>query len=64
MDGNEIKARIQRNNARIEELLEPATFVLNREVADLISQNQELRNKCPHIFEKGVCIYCGAAEKS
>ena len=50
------------NNKKIESLLKPGTFVLNREVQALIESNDMLRAECPHIFEKGICIYCGRKE--
>ena len=60
--GEQIAAAINFNNKKIESLLKPGTFVLNREVQALIESNDMLRAECPHIFENGICIYCGRKE--
>lgn len=59
MDGREIQKLINFNNKKIEEMLDPTTFVLQPEVQELLKENQELRAKCPHTVKDGVCIYCG-----
>ena len=63
-NGEQIAAAINFNNKKIENLLKPGTFILNREVQALIESNDMLRAECPHVFEKGICIYCGKDEKN
>ena len=58
MDGNEIRRRIEKNNAIIE-ATNPAIFVLNSKVEAALKENKELREICHHEFdEMGFCIYC------
>lgn len=64
MNGKEIRDLINFNNKKIEELLDPATFVLQPEVQVLLKENDELRAQCSHEFENGICIYCGLSEDS
>ncbi len=64
MEGQEIKELINFNNKKIEQLLDPTTFVLQPEVQQLLDENQKLRTICPHIFTQGVCMYCGMDKKS
>lgn len=61
MTGQEIEKLITFNNKKIEELLDPSTFVLNPEVEHLLAENKKLREQCPHVFKEGFCIYCGTA---
>ena len=64
MDGQEIKERIDKNNARIDELLDLSKFTLNKEIRDLLQDNQKLRKQCPHEYDdKGRCIYCDMTEE-
>lgn len=64
MDGQEIKRLITFNNQKIEEMLDPATFVLKPEIQELLNENQKLRQDCPHEFQNGICIYCGITKNS
>lgn len=62
---NEIKTQIDANNARIEELSTTATFVLNRELSELLKANDELRGQCTHEFaEDGTCRFCYSHRKT
>lgn len=61
-NGEQIAAAINFNNKKIESLLKPGTFILNREVQNLIKENELLREECPHVYERGICIYCGEKE--
>jgi len=63
MTGEEIRERINFNNSKIEEQLDPSTFVLQEGIASLMKENEELKKQCPHKFENNKCIYCGQ-EKS
>lgn len=63
MTGKEIQEKINFNNKKIGEALDPSTFVLQEEILDLMKENDKLREKCPHKFENNKCIYCGQ-EKS
>ncbi len=64
MNGEQIKELILFNNKKIEELLDPSTFVLKPEVQQLLEENMRLRQECPHVFQNGECIYCGVTEES
>ena len=60
MSGSEIRERINKNNARIQTLLD--TFVLNKEIQDLMKEKDSLRAQCQHNFIDGVCEYCDGFE--
>lgn len=62
MTNHEIFTKINANNKRIEELVNPAQFVLNTEIQKLIQENKELRTQCTHNFINGVCEFCGELE--
>ena len=62
MNGKEIFTKINANNKKIEELINPAQFVLNAEVQALLKENDELRGQCAHEFENGICKFCGQKE--
>lgn len=62
MKPEEIRDKINYNNQKIQELLDPTVFILQPEVQKYIEENEQLRSECPHIFENGVCIFCGKAE--
>ena len=61
MSGQEIKERLDKNNAQIAKLLHK--FVLTDEINKLLKENDELRFLCPHEFDKGICIFCGRGEE-
>ena len=63
MTGKEIREKINFNNKRIGEALDPSVFVLQEEVLNLMKENDKLQSICPHEFEDNKCIYCGQ-EKS
>lgn len=63
MNGLEIFSLISKKKQRIEELFDPTTFVLNKEVEALQQDIAELQKDCPHEFNEGVCKYCGKEEK-
>lgn len=63
MTGKEIQEKINFNNKKIGEALDPSIFVLQEEILDLMKENDRLREECPHKFENNKCIYCGQ-EKS
>ena len=56
MNGQQIRARIDENNARIRAALNK--FVLTDEINKLMRDNEVLRMSCPHEFENGFCKYC------
>lgn len=63
MTGEEIKARLEENNKKIEEILKADTFILNHDIVNLMAINDELREACPHEYNSnGICKYC-LAEK-
>lgn len=63
MNGLEIFSLVSKKKQRIEELLDPTTFVLNKEVEALQQDIAELQKDCPHEFNEGICKYCGKEEK-
>ena len=63
MTPTEIREKIDANNLAIELLLTPNNFVLNTAIRDLIKENLELQDMCPHKFVNGVCCYCDKEEK-
>lgn len=58
MTNFEIKDQIDKNNAAINNLLDPTQFTLNKEILELQKKNDELRGMCEHEFEDGICKYC------
>lgn len=60
MNGNEIRERINSNNARIRAALDK--FVLTDEIQQLMKDNDNLRKQCQHHFVDGVCEYCDGFE--
>ena len=63
MNGLEIFSLVSKKKQRIEELFDPTTFVLNKEVEALQQDIAELQKDCPHEFNEGICKYCGKEEK-
>lgn len=63
MNGAEIFSLVSKKKQQIEDLLDPTMFVLNKEIAILQEEINELQNQCPHEYKTGVCIYCGMEEK-
>ena len=66
MSGEEIKKKIEHNNAQLE-LIESSSimkFILNPKAAAIIADNKKLQAECPHEFENGICIYCGVEEQN
>ena len=59
----QIKEKIDGNNAIIESLFTPNQFTLNNTVAQLLKENNELQNICEHEYENGYCNYCYKEEK-
>lgn len=63
MTGLEIKQQIDSNNDKMQRLVKPSTFILNKEVLNLIKENIKLQEQCHHEFEEGYCIFCYLEEK-
>ena len=63
MTNLEIKERIDTNNKRIREIINPDEFVLNNIVRDLLVENSKLQEQCTHNFIDGYCEYCYKEEK-
>ena len=61
MTGEEIRDKINFNNQKISELLDPSVFVLQPEVLKYMEDNEYLKTICSHKYEDGLCIYCGDA---
>ena len=63
MNGAEIFSLITKKKQQIEDLLDPTMFVLNKEIATLQEEIDDLQSQCPHNYESGVCVYCSLEEK-
>ena len=63
MTGPEIFSLVKEKKTKIEDLFDPTTFVLNKEVEALYKEIDELQANCPHNFVDGVCEYCGKEEQ-
>ena len=50
MTNFEIKEKIDANNRKIEELINPSQFVLNNTVKELLAENDALQAQCQHEF--------------
>lgn len=61
MDGIEIRAIIDKNQKIIQSGINK--FILNKEIAAALQENDRLRKICTHKFENGFCIYCDTQEK-
>ena len=61
MNTENIRALIDKYNEIINSA--PLTFVLDDKVTKAIIEREELRAKCKHKFENGVCIYCDMEEE-
>lgn len=56
--GLDIKKKIDEDNQKIKEALDPTQFVLNKTIASLLEEIESLQKACPHEYENGRCIYC------
>lgn len=63
MNGNEIYTMMVVKRAQLEDLIDPATFVLNPEAQKIQNAIYELQSQCPHEYVDGECKYCGKEEK-
>ena len=54
----EIKMRIDALNQEIEQLIDPATFVLNPRINEINHEVKSLQAQCNHNFVNGVCEFC------
>lgn len=63
MTNEEIKAEIEANDKKIENLINTDIFVLNSEICSLLKRNEQLRQICTHDFQDGRCKFCGKIEK-
>ena len=63
MTNFEISKQVDARMNRIRELVNPETFVLNREVMRLKLEIKEYQKKCRHEFVNGRCKYCLKAEE-
>lgn len=61
-DGLEIQARIRELNNEIREFFQENIFTLNHKVKAAEDEIKSLQEICPHVWERGVCIYCGRTE--
>ena len=62
MTNLEIKQAIDKNNERIQFLLNPSEFTLNNAIAAILAENVTLQQKCTHNFLDGYCEYCYTEE--
>ncbi len=59
MTKEEIRSKILFNNNKIQELLDPTTFIYQPEVKKYMAENEKLQSQCPHEISNGVCTICG-----
>lgn len=59
IDALTIFEKVEQKRKRLEEIFDPTSFVLNKEVEQLQQEISTLQEKCPHEFIDGVCRYCG-----
>ena len=62
MTGLEVFSLVQTKRKRIEDLFDPTTFVLNKEVQQLQEEIYNLQKECPHEYENHICKFCGMEE--
>jgi hypothetical protein len=62
MTGLEVFSLVQTKRKRIEDLFDPTTFVLNKEVQQLQEEIYNLQKECPHEYENHICKFCGKEE--
>ena len=63
MNGQEIKAEIERNNDAIVQAQSVGFFTLNKTIAEAMEKIKYLQSICPHEYSKtGYCIYCNQKE--
>ena len=63
MNGPEIFSLVKAKRKKIEDLLDPTTFVLNKEIVKLQEEIYALQEQCTHEFDSNhVCKYCGREE--
>lgn len=54
----EIRDRIEQLTAELEEVFDPATFVLNSRTSEILMEIGELQEQCKHHYMNGVCEFC------
>ena len=59
MTNQEIFSLVTKKRKRIEELFDPTTFVLNKEIEQLQDEIAQLQENCTHEYENKTCKYCG-----
>ena len=63
MTNVEIFNLVKEKKEKIENLLDPTTFVLNPEVAQLEKEISELQAQCKHEFFHHFCKFCNLEEE-
>lgn len=53
-----IKERIDALNKEAEQLIDPATFVLNPRIQEIDKEIKMLQHQCRHNFVNGICEFC------
>lgn len=59
MEQQEIKKRILQLEVKLENLINPTQFTLNKEVDLILTEIENLRNICNHNFVNNKCEFCG-----
>lgn len=62
MTNLEIFEKVQSNKKRIEEIFDPTTFVLNKEIVALEEEIKQMQDQCTHEFDGGICKFCSKEE--
>ena len=61
---NLITERVEHLYSQLSKTLDPSTFVLNKEIQDLMKENDslaeisEIQSKCHHVYKDGICTIC------
>lgn len=56
--GNLITERVEHLYSQLSKILDPSTFVLNKEAESLIAEIGEIQSKCHHVYKDGICTIC------
>lgn len=57
-----IRRNIDKNDEKMRNLFNAGQFTLNKEVLELINENEKIRATCEHEFVDGVCKWCDELE--
>lgn len=53
-----VTERVEHLYAKLNKVLDPSTFVLNKEAESIIAEIAEIQAKCHHVYKDGICTVC------